>query len=250
MKRVMVAVLLLITIIISSGCATKLHIRPATRIHLGEEHVFQKNYTVNQRSIAYVGQPIIKVRDYWVNRYVAQRSMRASHNFVVSGGFVEINGQAEMDYLIAGETTLDGQTYTVLEIPGIANVLLIKADGSFHNVFFRTRPNLAIPVMGAFTATPSDLKFISSEGQDILPGKGKLNYELIYGGTDSKMITITYREYTAEDLARSSFYQNLIFDSKQETIRFRNTVIKVHSATNEKIDFTVISDELDQAKEN
>lgn len=249
MKRLVVVAILMIAIVNSSGCATKLHIHPATKVHLGEEHVFEKNYVIDKRSIAYVGQPVIKVRDYWVNRYMAQRSMSASHDFVVTGGAEKISGQANKNYIIAGEANHKGQTYLILEFPNYAHVLLIKTDGSVHNeVFFRTQPTLAIPILWSFTATPANLKFIRSEGQEIIPGKGELNYELLYGGTDGKMITMTYREFTPDNLARSSFYQNLVFDSKQETIRFRNTVITVHSATNEKIDFTVVSDDLIQSK--
>jgi hypothetical protein len=246
MKRKMVVAILLTTIAMSSGCATNINIHPATRVHLDEEHFFEKNYEIDKRIITYVGQPIIKVRDYWVSRYIAQKSMHASSDFIVTmGAMGKITGHANKEYIITGETTLRGQTYSVLEFPGTANVLLINADGSVHNeIFFRTQSNLAIPSIWTATTDPSDLKFIPLEGQEILPGKGKLNYELIYGGTDGKMITVTYREFSPENLARSSFYQNLVFDSKQKIIRFRDIVIEVHSATNQNIDFTVISDGL------
>ena len=73
-----------------------------------------------------------------------------------------------------------------------------------------------------------------------------MNYELIYGGTDGKSLTITYREYTADDLARPAFYQNLVYESKKSRIRFKETVIEIHEATNEKIVYTVISDGLNR----
>ena len=257
MKKEIVVICIVVVMVLISSCATNLHIRSSTiksKVLLGKDHFVSKNYTIDKRSIAYVGQPVIKVQDYWVHRYKTpgnSRSMRASHNFVVTGGLVKkITGQADLDYFIAGETTVDGQTYTVLEMPNIAFVLLIKTDGSVHDeVFFRTQPNIAIPVMGSFTATPSDLNFIrleEKEIKEIVEFNGPLNYELLYGGTDGKLLNISYREFTSDNLARSSFYQNLIYDSKQKTIRFRNTVITIHSATNEKIDYTVISDDLEK----
>jgi len=256
MTREIFAVFLMITIVISSGCATNLHIRPSaikSRILLGKDHFVSKNYTIDRKSIAYVGQPVIKVQDYWVRRYKTPGSirwMRASHDFVITGGIEKITGQANKDYLIVGEATHKGQTYSILEIPNSVNVLLIKADGSVHSeVFNRTQRNLAIPWMWSFTANPPDLKFIRLKGkeiEEIVELKGPLNYELLYGGTDGNLIKMSYREFTSENFARSSFFQNLIYDSKQKTIRFRNTVIEIHSATNEKIDFTVISDDLEK----
>lgn len=251
MKREMVVAILMITILLSSGCFTKLSISPVTRVHLGEEHVFQKNYTINQRSIAYVGQQVVKVKDYWVNRYRTQ-IMRASNDFVITGGVITgpvviITGQANKDYSIVGETFLDDKPYTVLKVPvGSCYMgLLINADGSVHNKVSNLTTQFGnIVMVPSFKSTPSNLKFVRLEEKVTSKDKGSLNYELLYGGTDGKMITITYREFTSENLARSSFYQNLVYDSKQKTIRFRNTVIMVHSATNEKMDYTVISDDL------
>jgi len=72
---------------------------------------------------------------------------------------------------------------------------------------------------------------------------GYLNYELLYGGTDGKSIIINYREYTSDDVARPAFYQNLVYESKAEYIRFKNIRIRVHEATNEKIIYTIERDD-------
>lgn len=249
MKKEVVVIFLVVAMLLVSSCAS-IQIGPATRVHLGEEHVFQKNYEINRRLIAYVGQPVIKVRDYWINRYGADKSMRTSDDFVIKGGTITITGQANTDYIIEGETNFDGKSYTVLKIPGGSRNrnfgLLINEDGSVHDKVINMVLNFEGIMAYSFISDPANLKFIRLEEQEISTGKGKLNYELLYGGTDGKMITITYREFTPENLARSSFYQNLVFDSKQKTIRFRDTLIEVHSADNEKIDFTVISDNLDK----
>jgi len=98
----------------------------------------------------------------------------------------------------------------------------------------------------SFAVEPADLRFtiVQSKEEEIDIDAGYFNYELIYGGTDGESITITYREFTPNDLAKPAFNENLVYDRKQKTIRFRDTVINVHSATNEKIEFTVISDNL------
>jgi hypothetical protein len=88
------------------------------------------------------------------------------------------------------------------------------------------------------------LRFSPSEEEKKVLDSGYLNYELIYGGTDGKSITFTYREFTSQDLARPAFYQNLVYESGKEQVRFRDTLLRVHEATNEKIVFTVIADGL------
>ena len=72
-----------------SGCANQ--IRPFLRTHIGTERIFDKNYEIGQRLAAYVGQPIVKVKDYKVNRFTAKH-MRVSDNFVISGGVFTISG--------------------------------------------------------------------------------------------------------------------------------------------------------------
>ncbi len=71
---------------------------------------------------------------------------------------------------------------------------------------------------------------------------GYINYELVYSGTDGQSLKISYREYTSDNLARASFYQDLVFNLSQPTIGFRDVVIEVHAASNEAIEYTVISD--------
>ena len=59
------------------------------------------------------------------------------------------------------------------------------------------------------------------------------------------LLLLHTREYTSEDLARPAFYQNLVYESNKKRIRFKDTIIEIHEATNEKIVYTVISDGLD-----
>ncbi len=226
-----------------SGCAQQ--IRPSLRSHLGTERVFTKNYEIGQKLAAYVGQPIVKVKDYKVNRFNA-KYMRASDDFVISGGIVTITGDKNTDYVVRGETTIDGKTYTVVNLPGgqigAGFGVLIQPDGGVYSRLL----NNNIVMVYTFSASPPDLKFAASKDEEIDVDAGFLNYELVYGGTDGKSITITYREYTSNDLARPAFFQNLVYEAGKQQIRFKDTVIQIQEATNEKIVFTVLSDGLEK----
>jgi len=244
-----VFIFLVITVLLFPACSA--HINPINKALVGTDHIFQKNYEIGQRQAAYVGQPVIKVKDYKVKQFTT-RKMRASDNFVISGGIVTLTGNADTDYEVIGETTRDGKLHTVLKIPRVGSSqhfgVLIKPNGSIHNKVLTIISNVkgvkGVELIYSFVAKPTSLRFIPSKKDEIVKEAGYLNYELIYGGTDGKSITMSYREYTSDNLARPAFYQNVIYDSKKERIRFRDTVIAVHSVTNEKIEFTVISDNL------
>ncbi len=233
---------LLITTIFS-GCAQ--HIRPVTRAHLGTERVLYKNYELGQKLAAYVGQPIVKVKDYKVERYKAKH-MRVSDDFIISGGYETITGDKNKDYEVIGETTINDKTFTVVNIPdsqfGVHFGVLIKADGTVYNKVLKNNNIMEY----SFSASPPGLRFISLKDEEINVDAGYLNYELIYGGTDEKSIIITYREYTSNDLARPAFYKDLVYEPGQSQIRYRDTVIKIYEANNEKIVYTVMGDGLSE----
>lgn len=219
-------------------------IRPtSTTQQLGTERVFSKNYKIGQELAAFVGQPIIKVKDYNVTR-IRSNYLRASNDFTFSGGGITITGAKDMKYLVDGETTIGGSTYSVVKIPvsGKSKRLgvLINKDGSVHDKVL----NDDVVIIYKFTMAPSDVRFLPSIEENVVANSGYVNYELIYGGTDGKSVTFSYREYTSKDLARPAFNQNLVYESGKSQIRFRDTVIQVHEATNEKISYVVVSDGL------
>ena len=74
--------------------------------------------------------------------------------------------------------------------------------------------------------------------------KGSLNYELIYSGNDGESIHVSYREFTPDDLARTAFYQDLIYKASENVMQFRKHVIRIHSVNNQSITYSVEEDGL------
>lgn len=239
-------VVVISSIAIISGCSQKIT-RVLVSSHIASEQRFERNYELGQKMTAYVGQPVIKVKDYKVDRFM-KNAMRATVDYTISGGGVTFAGYKDEDLEVEGETVINGTTYTVLNSPwsksgGHAD-LLIKPDGTVHNKILTAASQSSkhgAPVF-AYDAHPDDLRFERVEEEQINVSSGYVNYELIYGGTDGESIKITYREYTSEDMARSAFFQDLVYEKGQSQIRFRDTVLAVHEATNQEIVYTVISD--------
>lgn len=233
-----------LALVFFSGCYQI--IRPPIKPpRLGTEKVFQKNYQIGQMQTAYVGQPIVKLKDYQIERY-GLNNMMASEDFVISEGSTTlISGNKNTSYPISGETTINNETYVTLDILGHRGVLaLIRKDGTVYNKLLGKFKQGYILVGRSVTVSPPNLKFTPLIEETIYTKAGYLNYELIYTGTDGKSLSITYREYTADDLARPAFFQNLVYESSNRRIRFKDIVIEIHEATNEKIVYTVISDGL------
>lgn len=243
-----------------TGCATS-QIVPVQAEKQGIEHIVDKNYDIGQRKSVYVGESMVRLKDYYAQRVVnaalepnVDFSMEGT-NLNGTGMHVILNGAKGSSYPITGIADLDGQKLYVAQIPGrnvAANIGVVGcmpcalfdvdsgapvAKGIFGNGYFT-------PGEGFTRITPASLRMTRSKSESISAEKGYINQELIYSGISGGVIRLAYREYSKEDLARPAFYQDLTYDLSSEFIRFRNIRIQVHSATNENISYTVIEDGL------
>lgn len=219
-------------------------IRPIRMDAVGSEPVFKKNYELRRKQVVHVGQPIIAVKEYMVTRIRAPR-MRATTDFVIDQlGIVVVRGVANTDYPVQGELTVGETVYTVVTLPpgfwGQFGVL-IAPDGRILNRLLN--PN-GVLSLGGYAVKPADVLFIPSFDEKIDTQAGYTNFELLYGGTDGKSLFITYREYTSEDIIRPAFTQNLVYEARSPSIRFRNARIEIHEATGERLVYTVVADDL------
>ena len=253
MKKV---ITLIIACFLLSGCTSYI-IQPSD---IKKQHVIEKNYELGKELTAFVGDPIIKVKDYYITP--TELYLNASSDFIVAARFgadigggigkpltgskLSASGQL-IKYPLLGYVIYNGVKYRVVELPKYKMRFLIDGSGRVSNKMLQSLPDgTNIIAFGKFNISPKDLTFTpanekESGGKVDIAG-GYLNYELIYTGSDGKTLSILYREFTPDDIARPSFYQNLTFSAKQNRIRFKKYLIEVKEATNEKITFKVIKD--------
>ncbi len=239
---------------------------------LRSDNVYEKNYSIGKKNEAYVGESIIKVKGYKVDIYVTEY-MQASNNFELLGTVpcnsfgapydpecrqkapyfpsvsMKLNGLRGIYYEIIGKTSINKINYVIISLPldssdsTVYYGLLIKEDGRLYNKVV----DMWDRIYGDFEITPKDVIFTSvkkeKETSRVTAASNK-NYELIYGGTDGKSFTLTYREYTSDDFARPAFYQTLTYEATAKQIRFREIVIKLYEISNEKIVYSIVSDGL------
>lgn len=232
---------LVFTALCLTSCAgTTTVSRPQPIQSFQPEHVKEQNYEVGRRQTAYVGESMVRVKDFLVRQPTATH-MRPDKPFTLSKWLDEIPGSPSMDFRIAGQTEIEGKRFTVLEASttmGSRYGLLVGEDGRLDNRIVTAWPFNGVFI---FNLSPTDIHFAPPENRAISTPAGE-NYELVYAGLDGDTIKITYREYTGDDIARSPFFQQLSYNRTQPMIRFKRTVIQVHAVTNELIDFTVMQD--------
>lgn len=235
----------LILILLGFGlisCATT--ISPAIgKVLIDNSIIEDKNYEIGEVNNVFVGQPIVKLKNYRVKTYESDR-MKPNKDFNIEGPLLYGNNSGKKDdtFYVRGTTRLDGQIFTVIDMPKNSPAqhlkLLINEDG----VPYKKILNGSIPLIYTYYFKPPLLKFLKVEENEIDISSGYLNYELIYSGMDDENIYVTYREFTPKDFARASFFQELTYSKSSKRIRFKNTLIEVRKATNESIEFIVIED--------
>lgn len=240
-------VLCLLLCVFAVGCATVQPIStPARTPQVESVRKVERNYELGTPSQAFVGEAIVRVKDYW-ERTTTSGGLAASESATLRlppFATLQINkgDLARLD----GTTERDGQTYRVVQLPGSAAVLLrflLNEDGSLHGG--------AINHMGQrmgfnYQPEPSTLRFIAVSTSQTDRAKGWTNFELVYSGTTRDALNLLYREYTPDDMARPAFSQQLTYDRASPEIRFRSVRITVHEADNQSIRYTVEADGLEE----
>lgn len=222
------------------GCATVQPINTAAAAAAVEHHS-DRNYAIGIQQSVYVGQAMVRVKDYYTDQ--VSGIARPDRAFTLKlPPFMRVNVAAGEAMQFVGTTQRAGKTYRVVKIqqPAAAALgFLLNDDGTFEG----SAVNVAGARMGfSYKPDPSGTRVLPDKDISVVVGRGVTNFELIYGGTTGDSIQVMYREYTPEDMARPAFSQQLVYSLASKAIRFRDIQIHVDGADNEKITYTVLAD--------
>ncbi|MEL7308070.1 MAG: hypothetical protein AAGK05_09515 [Pseudomonadota bacterium] len=224
-----------------SGCAS------TSSVQLGKqpskiEQVDIKNYTLGEVKTAYVGEQIIVRKSYKAS--FKKDTYQALNDFVFEGGIlstsVNLQGTAGDTYKISGNNEKGN---SVISIPSSIFMLGIDSNGQWdQTVMSNSYWTSPIGSGDTYTMTPIDTKFKLVESQVPLSENGYVNHEIVYTGQGANGISLLYREYTFENMARSDFKQELVYPIDSKEIRFRNYLIEVVSVSPSEIKYKVVSE--------
>lgn len=206
---------------------------------------FEKSYNINSVMVASVGNPIFQVTEYHpkirkTETAVPSENISLKLKWRLRSFFIET--WAGREYEITGTAFIENVRYYLVKIPGIYSWgIFISEDGrpikscvySYDNeMLYYPLENIAFPE--SYTLKPvREIDYI----------KGK-TYELIFSGKNDFSLNFMYREFTANDMARPAFYQNVTYRATADQFQFKDFVIRIHDLTNEKITFKILRDGL------
>ena len=245
MIRISSYLLIIVIAIINTGCGSTINYNMTTK---KIKVVENKNYTVNNKKTVYVGESMIKEKNYFIYEYSSSMMSPLNEYTMQSKSDITFRGDTSSTYEIMGTTVIDDKKYTALyyntHLPRKYESfkLLIDENNMLYNKVLNGDMNIVM--IWDFDITPKQISFAPTENSqkqsDILKDKPYINYELIYSGINKDTIRLLYREYTVDDMARASFFQELTYPKNSNFIRFKKMKIKIHNVTGEQITFSVL----------
>jgi len=239
-----------------SGCSSTVVQTQAKRTQV--EHKVFKNYNLGSPIFANVGDPVIKIQDYWFETF-DDTVVTLSGDLVVSWG--GLGGPTNLfkrgvPYQLKGTAEVDGVSYSVVatyefrdrksgnpvNIGGAWTGLLVRDDGTILPT--RIVHTASAGTQAYYTASVSDTAVTAKREKRYVvdSAKGYENYEFLYTGLNSSGLNFTYREFSPEGLARVAFFQNLTYPLGVSRINFKKFRIQVNSADAERVSLTIIED--------
>jgi hypothetical protein len=223
---------------------------------------YDKNYTIGENKSAFIGQEIISlkkntriIKSYeFINSFVAPKDFIVTLKYLIDTFQLKI--EANKKYQIEEMIVVNDIPYFLIKLPRETKSnhkdwwgILVSCYGSVYKscIYSYDFEMLFYPSFITFTPDVQNTEFIAQnaikEIKDLNVSPGMM-YELIYSGKNDVSLNMIYREYSANDFARPAFFQNLTYQVNAKQIRFKDFVIQIHSATNEKIAYTVLEDGL------
>lgn len=232
--------LLIASYLLLSGCTTSM--KMAEQVPSRVEQIDFKNYEIDKRKKVFVGEQIIARKSY--KAVIKSNLFKAMNDFTLSGGMattsINLAATTGDTFRVAGYNELNNP---VVNIPGSYFMFGIDSNGSWDMTVMS--PSFWTSPIGSgsqYNMSPANTIFQKVESTTPFSEAGYINHEIVFTGIGASGISLIYREYTFENMARSDFKQELIYPIDTKQIRFRNYLISVHSVDSSEIEFTVAQD--------
>lgn len=239
---------LLVVPLLFTGC---LSVRPPVAQLGAIQTKEEKNYTIGLEKTVNVGDPVAIRRNFFYKEVQRSDRVKAANDFEAQiQRYVVYHGQSGEELQVIGTTTMDKKPCRIIALglssagvpvgmlvsietdqPTGESVILNHATGGWQKLGTR------------FSIDRPDTRFPIVKRVEVVKDKPYENWEIIFTGRVGENITLVYREYTPDDLAKPAFYQNLSYNlEKEKTFQFRKLRVEVVRVTNEAITFKVLSD--------
>lgn len=247
MKSIKIISILTIIVFFTSGC-TKYPYDTYPKKLSKKSYIEIKNYKLNTKSLAFVGQPLLRVKseEQRLNQIIEVKTNNSfSINIRNDEFFIDTNTKYRVNALIV----YNNLKHNLINIDAGKELTYSYVDDYYLIVDDKGNVLPKLWKSGEIInakLSEENLKVTLTPKKVYMPekySKGSLNIELLYNGTNKDGVKLLYREYTSDNLARQAFYQNLIYDKDEKQIRFKNFLIEMHSSNNQEIVYTILRDD-------
>ncbi|MGH7016567.1 MAG: hypothetical protein ACRED8_05720 [Caulobacteraceae bacterium] len=231
-------------LIILGGCVSiqPIDSRSETKV------VVEKNYRLGEVKSAAVGDDVIRVKDY-VLTTTTLNGFKVSETGDLVGGPVRIH-LTQGDVLPSGGVVQGGnRTYHIARIRSFgiqvddAGVIQNKVINGYGTSNGLGGPGPIVKMVYRFRVIPSTVRLMPASTTATSADGTNPNFEIVFNGIDGEASHFQYREFSANDLARPAFYQELSYPLASKEIRFKKLVIDVVNINAEQITYRVVSDQ-------
>lgn len=225
----------------AAGCAS---IEPMPEETTVYRSVAEKTYVTGAIADAFVGNDIIRVR-HFVLAQVDSNQVEAISDFVVEGPVWSHRFHKGDVFPLAGTVEYDGARYTVAKVDAEFGVLLDAGGHIHHKIVCNLGEHSAgRPGFNVFSydAQPPGSVLLRKKNSMIVDKAEYENYRLVFSGTTSDAIRLTYLEYPDAESREAPASQDLIYPIGSRTIRFRTFVVNVVEVTPEHLRYRIAED--------
>lgn len=217
-------------------------------------HFNDKNYLLGETKTVFVGQPIIRITEYkqqkktrlpCIEEVTSLEPLSIQFKYKLLNYKIE-SEKNEKGSIVEAISPENKKFYLVKKYDNYGEPWGIAVDDNgeiYKRGIYSYKFNM-LYYPEAMIITPTGVKFLIKKTVEKPENIPLIKYELIYSGNSGVFLKLTYREFTGYDFAKVGFYQDLTYEGNEKQIRFKDFVIKIHDATNEKITYTVIADGL------
>jgi hypothetical protein len=239
-------IIILFCVFLLTGCGSWMQANPTKGVT--SRTIYEKNYVLGEKTTAFVGREIVKVKPYDVKTQSlieasSKEKLRVEARYRWSEYVIE--NEVDKTYPVAGTVFVDHKYFYVLRLNDEWGVLIgndgVVSENVIYSFYYKM---LYYPKFIKVTPARFDVfkrEVLPMQIESSTPGP---SYELIYSGKNDVSLNAVYREYTPNDLARPAFSQNVTYQADAKQIRFKDFIIRIDGVSNENILYTVLEDGL------
>lgn len=246
MKQNIFRILVLLSLFAVAGCpyANTKPIEPIKEELFAPEKFVQKTYILQREQMAYVGDTMIRVKDYTIRRKTMSK-LSPSGDFSIPHLDFGITGSKNVPLSIVGIVNDENEEYYLINSKYPTFCFPITKSGRYLGGVAARKPGrneVYFHGKGQLQISPDGVLFSLVGGEEVDATAGYTNFEIVYTGVSSGTINLMYREYTKEDFAKPAFYQSLSYPKNERYIRFKSMRMEILKVNSESINFRVVEE--------